>query len=233
MFLPKVVVFWALPLLITDTQPEKGSQPTPIKHSAMCSAGECSTRATTVWGVWTTNSVYIVSGKCLTKLHMRYVYLVRNGKGNFKVGLATSVDARVKELQTANPDRLEIVAVKATEKAEALEAWLHDYLQDRRSGGGTEWFTLTDTEALEVVVLMYQEPSAFLAVDTRFGRVNISMDLTNQALDVFREVGRVSTSLLQHRLHVGYARAARTMDSLIADGHVIIDEETQLRKLAA
>jgi len=162
---------------------------------------------------------------------MKYVYLIRNGNGAFKVGLAGSVEKRIKELQTGNPDLLEIVAVKATEQPESLEAWLHDYLKDRRSGGGREWFRLSDSEALEVVVLMYQEPSAYLSIEPRFSPTRL--DMTNQALEVFRAEGRVSTSLLQRRLRIGYARAARTVDHLIIAGDIVIDSETHQRSLAA
>lgn len=121
--------------------------------------------------------------------------------------------------------------MKATDQPQVLEAWLHDYLKHRRSGGGREWFTLSDKEALEVVVLMYQEPSAYLFFEPRISPTR--MESTSRALEVFREEGRISTSLLQRRLSMGYARAARTVDQLIAEGHVVVDDETHERRLAA
>ena len=39
-------------------------------------------------------------------------------------------------------------------------------------------------------------------------------DLIEQAVDLIRESGRASTSMMQRRLRVGYPRAARLMDEL-------------------
>ena len=39
-------------------------------------------------------------------------------------------------------------------------------------------------------------------------------DLVEQAIEILRQSGRASTSMMQRRLKVGYPRAARLMDEL-------------------
>lgn len=45
-------------------------------------------------------------------------------------------------------------------------------------------------------------------------------DILPEALDVVRAAGKASASLLQRRLRVGYARAARLLDLMEARGHI-------------
>jgi S-DNA-T family DNA segregation ATPase FtsK/SpoIIIE len=44
--------------------------------------------------------------------------------------------------------------------------------------------------------------------------------MLDQAIEVIREYDRASASLLQRRLRIGYARAARMMDQLEKRGYV-------------
>ena len=45
-------------------------------------------------------------------------------------------------------------------------------------------------------------------------------DITRQAAEIALRDGKISTSLLQRRLHVGYGRAAAIIDELVEKGVV-------------
>lgn len=71
-----------------------------------------------------------------------YVYFIQIGqKGLIKIGVATNVEARLKNLQTANPDKLNVIAkigCKSKLDAYTLENDLHKKFSYLRKNG--EWF---------------------------------------------------------------------------------------------
>jgi DNA segregation ATPase FtsK/SpoIIIE-like protein len=89
---------------------------------------------------------------------VKYVYLVRAGKGHYKVGIAVNMLNRVKALQTSNANLIEIVTAKQTPDAAGFERSLHEMLKERKLNGGSEWFELTDEQALDFAVLINQSP---------------------------------------------------------------------------
>jgi DNA segregation ATPase FtsK/SpoIIIE-like protein len=98
---------------------------------------------------------------------MKYVYLLRAGDKHYKVGVASSVKKRVASLQTANPNRVEIVTTRLVDDAYALESELHTYLQVLRTTGGQEWFTLDHQQALSLAVRINQSPEIDIAQNIR------------------------------------------------------------------
>ena len=125
---------------------------------------------------------------------MKYVYLLRAGKDHYKVGVAKSVTSRIGTIRTSNPERIEIVAVRLVEYAEATEKAIHAYLYELRTGGGTEWFKLRPGQALDVCVLMNQQPELTGIVD---------MYLTKRAFDKqIKEFSSISRSLEQIVKHI-------------------------------
>lgn len=191
---------------------------------------------------------------------MRYLYLLRAGESNFKIGIATSVKKRVSSIQTGCPDVVRVVCARLVQDAAQAERSLHLQYADKLSGGGTEWFKLTSDEALEVATAIHALPEREL-VEFDIAAANIlsetislkhavvakldyvvrelrpeltvpleadpatkskqnELSLDTQALDIFKATGRASTSLLQRRLGIGYAKAARIMDRLAEAGYV-------------
>jgi S-DNA-T family DNA segregation ATPase FtsK/SpoIIIE len=55
--------------------------------------------------------------------------------------------------------------------------------------------------------------------------------LLEQARELAQEHTRISTSLLQRRLHIGYPRAARLIDQLEAEGVIDTAEGGQSRRV--
>ncbi len=74
---------------------------------------------------------------------MSSVYIVRCGD-YYKVGKADNVEHRVKQLQTGNASRLDVVWTVETGNAFALENYLHKQYADKRAVG--EWFALTEDD---------------------------------------------------------------------------------------
>lgn len=69
------------------------------------------------------------------------VYFIRDGMGNIKIGIAKDVLRRKKELQTSNPNELEIFYVMHVPKmwdAQEIERDLHESFSEYRKKG--EWF---------------------------------------------------------------------------------------------
>lgn len=73
-----------------------------------------------------------------------YVYFIKSGfdkKPPIKIGVAKNINRRLDSLQTANPEKLEVIAsIKCSNRAEAynIESYLHEKLKNRRIRG--EWF---------------------------------------------------------------------------------------------
>lgn len=66
-----------------------------------------------------------------------YVYFVKSGQGEIKIGIAVHPGQRIKKLQTGNPSTLELLAV--IHGGEDLERSLHQRFQHLRLRG--EWFS--------------------------------------------------------------------------------------------
>lgn len=73
-----------------------------------------------------------------------YVYFIQSGRSKkppVKVGVAMNIKRRLNALQTANPEKLTIIAsIKCENRAEAynIESYLHNELKNRSIRG--EWF---------------------------------------------------------------------------------------------
>ena len=73
-----------------------------------------------------------------------YVYFIQSGydkKPPIKIGVAINVERRLNALQTANPEKLTVIAsIKCVNRMEAynIESYLHRQLSNRKIRG--EWF---------------------------------------------------------------------------------------------
>lgn len=79
----------------------------------------------------------------------KFVYLIKNTETQqHKIGIATNVENRLKQLQTGSPARLEVIHVIKTLTPFELEQELHCKYKDKRLLG--EWFNLSDFEVEEI-----------------------------------------------------------------------------------
>lgn len=72
-------------------------------------------------------------------------YFVSAGHGMVKIGRSTDVESRLRSLQTANPDRLELLGTIDGDH----EADLHRRFRDRHAGG--EWFRLGEDDVVRLL----------------------------------------------------------------------------------
>lgn len=194
---------------------------------------------------------------------MNFVYLVRAGEGNYKVGVTSNVVNRLRALQTSNSNLIEVVTAKPIMNAYEVEQQLHQRLNGLKSNGGKEWFRLQPNDALEIAVVInrmpsvdisnklsmamllenqksfsksldkkldfiinvYQkenkpvatiEPEVFLPVKPT--KEELDNEIHQRAIEIIRQEGRASTSLLQRKLNIGYGRASRIIDKLEEQG---------------
>lgn len=212
---------------------------------------------------------------------MKYIYFLKAGENHYKVGIASNVNSRVSGIQTSNPVHIDIVATKLVNDAEQVESNIHKALKEMRvDGGGTEWFQLTPTQAIEVAILINKNPeidiSDRITMDAIVRQQKWSQKIINKKLDqvinvyqkhplvkqvkkiekrqilaepttskdsmndddvmakaieVFQAEGKASTSLLQRKLSIGYAKAARVMDKLEEAGFITAQDGARPREL--
>lgn len=212
---------------------------------------------------------------------MKYIYFLKAGENHYKVGIASNVNSRVSGIQTSNPVHIDIVATKLVNDAEQVESNIHKALKEMRvNGGGTEWFQLTPTQAIEVAILINKNPeidiSDRITMDAIVRQQKWSQKIINKKLDqvinvyqkhplvkqvkkiekqqifaeptsskdsmndddvmakaieVFQAEGKASTSLLQRKLSIGYAKAARVMDKLEEAGFITSQDGARPREL--
>jgi DNA segregation ATPase FtsK/SpoIIIE-like protein len=145
---------------------------------------------------------------------MKKVYLVRGYKKNYKIGIAEDVSRRIAGLQTGNASKIELISFVETPHAAHLERELHRRLRSKRTTGGSEWFQLDDAAVIKICAQLH---SYF---PKTINRVGDDESLSIVALRIFSQSGYASISLLQRKLGIGYARAARIVDTLEALGYI-------------
>jgi predicted GIY-YIG superfamily endonuclease len=79
-----------------------------------------------------------------------YVYIIQRGYGSIKIGVAKSPESRCEQLQTANHQKLSIIAqipCRSRDAAFSLEKFLHAKLVRFRLANG-EWFRKSALQVL-------------------------------------------------------------------------------------
>lgn len=78
----------------------------------------------------------------------RKVYLLRSNE-NYKIGIAKDVNKRIKQLQTGNPYKIELIGSYESMHASKIETTLHNQYSHEREMG--EWFTLSLREEINFI----------------------------------------------------------------------------------
>lgn len=196
---------------------------------------------------------------------MKYIYMLRAGESQYKVGIASNVLNRLKTIQTSNPNKVEVVTTVLVEDATAVEQEIHSELRDARLDGGKEWFELTPRQAVDLAILINKcpivdisehlslksivteqtklqkevsiklneilkiatkdavrrgvTPAPTIALKQKVSKVPDSY-YYEEAQKIALASGRISTSLLQRKLSIGYGRAARIIELLESNGYI-------------
>lgn len=78
-----------------------------------------------------------------------YVYIVKNGNNNYKIGYTNSdIDKRIDSLKTSSDSRIELVFYFVSDDPAALEKKLHNEFSKRRIKG--EWFHLYEHDIIKI-----------------------------------------------------------------------------------
>lgn len=87
-----------------------------------------------------------------------YVIGTDEQPGLVKIGIATNINFRISELQTANPFTLKLIASRdfsSKQEARKYESSLHKLYRPQRVNG--EWFQLADADALAEFIHLQAE----------------------------------------------------------------------------
>jgi len=84
---------------------------------------------------------------------MGYVYLIlqidENGEESHKIGISKNdPELRLKNLQTGNPNKIDILRIYESKNYKKLEQWLHSRYNLKKTLAKNEWFKLTNEDVL-------------------------------------------------------------------------------------
>jgi hypothetical protein len=78
---------------------------------------------------------------------MKKVYLIRSNDGKYKIGISINPSKRIDQLNTGNPEKLELIESYESVNASKIETSLHNrYMYARQNG---EWFDLSISEEVD------------------------------------------------------------------------------------
>ena len=95
---------------------------------------------------------------------MKYVYLIRGNDCRYKIGIAKNPSQIIKQLQTGNSDKLEIIETYHSENASKIETTLHNQYSYARQEG--EWFDLSLAEEGDFMGRCEQIDNSILALQS-------------------------------------------------------------------
>lgn len=85
---------------------------------------------------------------------MGYVYLLlevnQHGEEHHKIGISKNEpEKRLKQLQTGNPNRIDILKFYESKNYKRIERWLHSKFINKKTLAENEWFKLNDEDIFE------------------------------------------------------------------------------------
>lgn len=143
--------------------------------------------------------------------------LNREGTTQYKIGVSTNYQARLKTFEVKLPFNVKEIAVYKTDDFFAKERELHEYFSSKRLNG-SEFFDLTDADLAEIPKIIYDRPIKQEPDDQ--ANDDSDAELLEEARELILAEGKASTSFLQRKLRLGYTRASRIMDALEQEGLV-------------
>jgi hypothetical protein len=152
---------------------------------------------------------------------MRYVYLVKAGKDQYKIGVSGDVRKRIASLQTSNINLVELVCAKRIADESLAERSLHKKMREFSGNGGKEWFHLSAEQAIEVAIEISNLPS-----------VEIADVITNELKSKISQIIRVYESKIveeQKLLTEERKRLTEEQEALVSGKKVVSDSGQILR----
>lgn len=87
---------------------------------------------------------------------MGYVYLIlevnQHGEEYHKIGISKNEpEKRLKQLQTGNPNRIDILNFYESKNYKHVEKWLHSRFYNKKTLAENEWFSLSNEDVLNFI----------------------------------------------------------------------------------
>lgn len=149
------------------------------------------------------------------------VYIIEDNK-YCKIGVSECPDARLKELQTGNPNRLKIIKTIRFCKRKAFDYWIEKALhkeyaayQQRIDGTPTEWFSrkgineLANADEYKIANILSKYSIAILPSEIEI--YNLFNPKTEHDIKVLFEKGYINSQTVQALIRGGY----ETLEKLI------------------
>jgi ribosomal protein S25 len=158
---------------------------------------------------------------------MRYVYLVRAGADQYKIGVSRNVGKRVAALQTSNIHLVEVICTKRTTDDARIEKALHKKVREFSGTGGKEWFHLRPEQAIEIAIEISKAPDIDIAE-------NIIQDLKGQIksiVETYEEKVSEEVRQLQEDRRI-FDEAKKNSPSKTSKEKAIYVDQEALRKVA-
>lgn len=118
-----------------------------------------------------------------SQYHMKYVYILKAGENQYKVGISNNVKRRVAGIQTSNGLKIFVVGTKLCENAASVEKRLHNHLREMGSGGGREWFTLEPEDVLRICILLNMEPEIDVYANVDLNKQLVEQNIRHKRLE--------------------------------------------------
>lgn len=102
--------------------------------------------------VLTISKGYLQMATSDTTTNPQYVYFIGN-ENTVKIGYSNNPQKRLSQLQSGNPQRIEVLATIEDDNPQSLESNLHSIFREHKLSG--EWFKNSDSVAFVVKYLMF------------------------------------------------------------------------------
>lgn len=136
---------------------------------------------------------------------MKYVYLLKAGSSNYKVGVALNVKKRLHGIQTSNADKVYIVATKLCINYKEVEERMHKKLRELGAAGGREWFILDPEDVIRVAIMINTEPEIDVypnsSVNELLKRTSLIESRVNDILRWLKETDK-NRSIIKEKINI-------------------------------
>lgn len=160
---------------------------------------------------------------------MRYVYLVRAGQDQYKIGVSGDVRKRIASLQTSNINLVELVVSKRIVDESSVERHLHKKMREFSGTGGKEWFHLSADQAINVAIEISNIPAVEVAdVIINELKGKISQIINTYELKISEEHKQIAEE--RKRLAEEFSDLEKGKRAIQSSGQILVLDRESMRR---